>query len=135
MDRFWSKTQYSPGCWEWTANALKSGYGRFKLDGKQMYAHRVAYELMVGLIPPGVKVRHKCDNPPCVNPDHLELGTHADNMRDRDERGRNPFSNRTHCPKGHEYSEENTRRYKDSRFCRKCDAARHRKGGQPPKPE
>ena len=72
------------GCWEWGGSLTDTGYGKFA--GK--FAHRLAYETWVGPIPDGYVVRHKCDNPPCINPDHLETGTHADNSRDRDERGR-----------------------------------------------
>ena len=72
------------GCWEWRGFTTEAGYGSFA--GKA--AHRLAYETLVGPIPEGHVVRHKCDNPPCINPDHLETGTHADNARDRVERGR-----------------------------------------------
>lgn len=72
------------GCWEWGGFTTGSGYGRFA--GKA--AHRLAYETWVGTIPEGHVVRHKCDNRPCINPDHLETGTQADNARDRVERGR-----------------------------------------------
>jgi hypothetical protein len=72
------------GCWEWTFYKDKDGYGIYK----QRRAHRVAYELWKGKIPVGQLVRHKCDNPPCVNPEHLEIGTQSDNMRDMVERGR-----------------------------------------------
>ena len=64
------------------------GYGSFSVDGKSCPAHRVAFELTHGPIPEGQVVRHKCDVPGCCNPAHLELGTSADNNRDRDERGR-----------------------------------------------
>lgn len=65
------------------------GYGRFQYEGRLLKsAHRVAYELAVGPIPVGLLVRHTCDNPPCCNPAHLELGTNADNASDRDTRGR-----------------------------------------------
>ena len=72
------------GCWEWGGSLTDTGYGKFA--GK--FAHRLAYETWVGPIPEGHVVRHKCDNPPCINPDHLETGTYADNNRDTSERGR-----------------------------------------------
>ena len=75
-------------CWEWTAGKDSNGYGRIRHDGPDVLAHRVSYELFVGFIPDGLHVRHRCDNPGCVNPYHLEVGTVADNVRDRDERGR-----------------------------------------------
>lgn len=59
-----------------------------KNKGKRIYVHRLAYETWVGPIPEGHVIRHKCDNPPCINPEHLETGTQGDNVRDRDDRGR-----------------------------------------------
>lgn len=88
--RFWSKVEkHGPDeCWEWQAYTGSKGYGTFKVDGKTLLAHRFSYEIVNGPIKGGLFVRHKCDNPRCVNPKHLELGTHADNMRDMVERGR-----------------------------------------------
>ena len=89
-DRFWSKVQIGAPdqCWEWKAGMFQSGYGLFKLDGKLQRAHRVSYQLNHGPIPDGLFILHWCDNPGCVNPAHLHLGTHVDNMRERGERGR-----------------------------------------------
>lgn len=76
-------------CWEWTASCDDGGYGHCRVVALgETRAHRVAYRLYVGGIPDGLKVRHTCDNPPCVNPKHLILGTQTDNMRDKIERGR-----------------------------------------------
>ncbi len=75
-------------CLEWTGTRNPHGYGRFSRRGRQELAHRVAYELAVGPIPDGLQVLHRCDNPPCVNPTHLWLGTPADNAHDRDTKGR-----------------------------------------------
>lgn len=75
-------------CWEWT-KYRSDGYGMIPYGGKLVYAHRAAYEVANGVtIPTGVVVRHGCDNPPCVNLNHLKLGTQADNARDKMERGR-----------------------------------------------
>ncbi len=83
------------GCWEWT-KAKNKGYGVLRWRGRTASAHRVAWELWHGREAPShLVVRHKCDNPPCVNPDHLELGTRADNNRDRDSRGRTHRGERT----------------------------------------
>lgn len=90
QERFWEKvTRNGKECWTWTA-ALRGGYGVF-FDGKKMrQAHQVSWEFTNGYIPDGLFVLHKCDNPPCVNPDHLFLGTQVDNIRDRDNKGRAP---------------------------------------------
>lgn len=77
------------GCFECTShNPDSSGYARNYFNGKTTGMHRFVYEEMFGLIPGDLVVRHKCDNRICINPEHLELGTVADNIRDRDERGR-----------------------------------------------
>lgn len=75
------------GCWEWTSHK-RNGYGLFYVESKSKSAHRVSYELFKGQIPKGFVVRHKCDNPGCVNPAHLLVGTMKDNAMDRESRGR-----------------------------------------------
>lgn len=77
-------------CWEWLARKTHQGYGRFNLRGVNCQANRVAWELEFGAIPEGMHVLHRCDNPSCVNPSHLWLGTNADNVADRVRKGRNP---------------------------------------------
>jgi hypothetical protein len=81
-------------CWEWTASRIAAGYGHFTRYNRQHYSHRSAYEAVHGPgSADGLLVRHRCDNPPCCNPAHLQTGTHADNHRDMMERGRdNPVS-------------------------------------------
>jgi hypothetical protein len=80
--RFESKVKITPGCWIWTGAKTGGGYGNIKHCGKVLIASRVSYELYCSAIPDGLHVLHKCDNPSCVNPDHLFLGTHCDNMHD-----------------------------------------------------
>jgi len=89
--RFLSKFIKTDGCWNWTACKIKAGYGQINIDGKMQLAHRVSYEMYKNKIPEGLHVRHSCDNPSCVNPDHLELGTNQDNVNDRTKRGRHKY--------------------------------------------
>jgi hypothetical protein len=81
------KTNDATGCLEWTAGK-SSGYGRFRSGGKMKFAHRASYAAHHGPIPSGMHVLHRCDNPSCVNPEHLFLGTHIQNMADKREKGR-----------------------------------------------
>jgi hypothetical protein len=85
--RFWSKVEKSGDCWKWRANTRK-GYGSIKVNRKELYAHRHSWEIHNGAIPPGLSVLHKCDNPLCVRPDHLFIGTQKDNMSDCSNKGR-----------------------------------------------
>ncbi len=97
-DRFWSKVAIGDGCWEWRARRNDSGYGQFRLDGKIQHASRVAWVLTHGAIPPETPhVLHNCpdgDNPACVRPSHLWLGTNADNVADKVAKGRAPVASR-----------------------------------------
>lgn len=94
MDRahFWVKVQKRGWCWLWTGHVLTDGYGQFSVgrDGRTHHwrAHRLSYELLRGPIPDGLQVLHRCDTPLCVNPEHLRLGTHQDNMRDMEFKSR-----------------------------------------------
>jgi hypothetical protein len=91
-DRFWAKVEQSNDCWEWRGARGAEGYGQMRLAkrgaGSSVRAHRVAWELRNGAVPDGLSVLHSCDNRGCVRPDHLFLGTRADNNRDRDLKGR-----------------------------------------------
>lgn len=134
LGRFNAKWVPAPnGCHIWTGARTQGGYGIIWIANSRKRAHRVAYELKFGAIPDGTSeplvVRHKCDNPPCVNPDHLELGTRADNSRDMVVRGRHWLHPVTHCPQGHPYSGENLYRNPGGfRQCRTCVNAASRVG-------
>ena len=89
-ESFWSKVVKQPsGCWNWIGchATQKHPYGLFTMDGKQHRTHRLSYEAHKGSIPAGLHICHACDNPACVNPDHLWAGTHQDNMKDSGRKG------------------------------------------------
>ncbi len=84
-------SKYETGCWVWEGAKRAFGYGVMKIGGRAgalFFTHRLSYALFVGPIPPGMLICHKCDNPPCLNPDHLFLGSASDNMRDMFNKGR-----------------------------------------------
>jgi hypothetical protein len=113
MERFWRKVEKTETCWNWLGALNDAGYGRIGYNAKVGYAHRFAYELLVGPIPEGLTIDHLCRNRRCVNPDHLEPVTQGDNVR------RRPF--KTECKHGHAYDEKNTYVLTNGRpACRKC---------------
>jgi hypothetical protein len=93
-DRFWSKVAIKGAdeCWEWKASRYPGGYGKFSIKDRYQQAHRLAWRLSNGEIPSGQNILHKCDNPPCVNPNHLFLGTQTDNMHDMMAKNRHNFN-------------------------------------------
>lgn len=105
------------GCWLWTGTKYSNGYGQFK----RQIAHRYSYRYAKGEIPDGLCLDHLCRNKACVNPDHLEPVTQGENLR------RAGQGMQTHCPYGHEYTPENTRRSTEGhRHCRACERVRDR---------
>ena len=106
-------------CWEWTGRTNRLGYGCVTVNRRKWLVHRFVYEALVRRIPTHLEIDHLCRNPPCCNPDHLEVVTHAVNMR----RGHIGSYNvlKTHCRAGHPYFGENLYRGPDGRrYCRTC---------------
>jgi hypothetical protein len=120
-EEMWAKKSK---CWEWYGVKDKRGYGQTGRNDKYIGAHRLSWTLYRGEIPKGMHVLHRCDNPPCVNPDHLFLGTNSENQLDSVSKGRHPNTRKTHCPKGHPYTLENIlpgfNKGRPSRSCRAC---------------
>lgn len=120
------------GCWEWQNAKNNRGYGKATYNGKLELAHRISYRLHNHReIPKGMIVCHTCDNPGCVNPLHLFLGTYSDNMQDCKNKGRldtkgNAY--KTYCKHGHPFNAANTHwRADGTRCCRACDREWHRR--------
>ena len=88
IQSFYDRVQTAGDCWEWTGGKDRQGYGRMRVNGKHVSAHRFSYELNVGRIPSGLMVCHRCDNPGCVKPSHLFIGTAKDNNHDAVKKGR-----------------------------------------------
>lgn len=87
-ERLWQRVDKTESCWNWTGKRSRKGYGQIRFQGQRILVHRVSWELAYGPIPPGQYVLHRCDNPSCVRPDHLFLGSLADNNHDMDMKGR-----------------------------------------------
>jgi hypothetical protein len=123
-ERFWVKVdKRGPDeCWQWIGIRNEDGYGR-----PYLRAHRVSWQIANGRDPGSLFVCHSCDNPSCVNPNHLWLGTNTVNLRDMVAKGRHGNQRKTHCPSGHEYSPENTRHEKRGRRCLTCERSRGRR--------
>ena len=120
--RFWDKVYpIETGCWIWAGSTRRKGYGVFNFGYDLFSVHRLSYSTFVAPPPPPTLfVCHSCDNPSCVNPAHLWVGTHTDNMRDMAAKGRSRGQKQTMCIHGHAFDQNNTRFYPDGE--RKCIA-------------
>ncbi len=114
------------GCWEHTYSrrSQQDGYGRIRFKGRRFLMHRFFYALYNGEVDDHLLVCHRCNNPVCVNPSHLYLGTQYDNMQDRVKAGNYKEGHKTHCKFGHEFTETNTWMRKQGKYikrvCREC---------------
>lgn len=132
-DRFWDRIEVGD-CWLWTSTHTPSGYGVFRYQRRTHLVHRLIWETLVGAIPPGMHIDHLCRVRDCLNPDHLQPVTPAENNRRTVKGARGLESGRqqrarTHCKHGHEFNERNTYWYAGHRECRICrnDAAKRHK--------
>jgi hypothetical protein len=115
-ERFFSKILDTGTCWLWMGYVSTQGYGIFYIQSEPVHAYKVSYMFFKGPVPKGLEIDHVCRVRHCVNPVHLEAVTHQENMR------RGLYGQKTHCPKGHPYSPENTYKSprKQHRVCKTC---------------
>jgi hypothetical protein len=127
--RFWKKVEKTNDCWWWTGARDERGYGRFSIGRSQAsrLAHRVAWLFSGGTLEGEALLLHRCDNPSCVRPSHLFVGTQVDNMRDANRKGRTKgtFRPKTACINGHPLTHETTgvRGKRRERYCLECSRA------------
>lgn len=117
------------GCWEYGGARNNKGYGRCMYGQKEVSVHRLSAAINLHLdLESGIQALHRCDNPPCFNPEHLFTGTQSDNVRDCVKKGRQKEIKKTHCPQGHPYRGANLRiRNNGKRVCRTCANERLRR--------
>lgn len=124
-ERFWQKVDKGGdnGCWNWTGAITSSGYGNFAINRVATVAHRLSYKWIIGEVDGGLDLDHLCRNRRCVNPAHLEPVSRSINLL-RGDTIPAEHAKKTHCPQGHEYTQENTYVYAktNSRYCRICRA-------------
>lgn len=119
LERFESRIAKGTRCWAWTGASQGGGYSQFYDKGKNLLAHRVSYELYIGPIPTGMTIDHLCRNRACVNPAHMEPVSNGENiLRGVSFSARN--ARKTQCDSGHEFTLENTYRWRNGRHCRAC---------------
>jgi len=113
-------------CLEYLGAISGNGYGNVHFRGSQWRAHRLVYSIIKGPIPHGTNVLHSCDNPKCINASHLFLGTQKENMQDKINKNRDHNKRKTHCSNGHEFTHENTYKWRNERKCRQCRSTRRK---------
>lgn len=119
--RFFAHCDTSKDCWEWQSTLTKDGYGKVWWKGKQFSAHKVSWYLHFGEYPSSeAMVCHHCDNPKCVNPDHLYLGDQYTNQQDAVKRLRHKEARKNYCKNGHEFTLANIYFWRNHRYCRAC---------------
>lgn len=117
-ERFWAKVDKQQDCWIWAGSKMKDGYGHLGVERKMVLAHRFSYELSCGPVPDGMHLHHVCENQSCVRPDHLRVVSPIEHKELTPRSIAYQASQKTHCPQGHPYNEENT--YIDKRGSRNC---------------
>ncbi len=132
QQRFDDKVSIEPnsGCWLWTGTASAEGYGAISVAGRMVLAHRVSWELHRTPLRTGECVLHHCDNPSCVNPGHLFVGSLADNSRDMTKKGRQFGQRKTHCIRGHALAGDNLMPSALARGHRQCLACNRAMAGR-----
>lgn len=133
FDAIRAKTERVGDCWIWRGWVAHNGYGQRAFRGKTMRVHRIMYTIVNGPVPSELDVCHTCDNRLCCNPAHLWVGTRKQNMEDCLAKSRHDSLKRTHCPRGHAYTPENTyytpprkNRKAGARMCKTCQRIRQR---------
>lgn len=124
-ERFWARVEVVGACLLWRGRLDHHGYGRHAVGTKYVAAHRFAFESAQRPVPDGYELDHLCRTPACVNPEHLDVVSHRENML-RGETFAAEQARRTHCPQGHALAGSNLIRYRDHRQCRECTQARRR---------
>lgn len=132
FDRFFSKVDISDQCWNWLGSNNGDGYGQIWFNGRMVLVHRICFEHFNHKIPDGMVIDHKCRNRSCVNPNHLQVVTLKENIqlgipyrKDFYNTG-NRNIKRTHCKRGHEFTQENLVKSAKGRMCRTCHNAYNR---------
>lgn len=122
-------TRIDEECWIWIGSSRGNGYGDVTIKNKTYRIHRLSAHLFLGLDldNPKMQANHKCKNRRCWNPDHLYVGNQCDNIADSVEaKTHNPPQNKSHCPKGHKFTPENTYLYNNIKHCKECQSYRDR---------